>query len=836
MSKNRVRQFCLLPLRAQLQNDYERIQSIAECKGQLVVALDQNRIFFFEFSSDQGGNYNVKYVEGKKAAIANHEIYKMVGVDDQLLLLYRKGKNEPGVLFAMSIDEKKPEQISKNVVDFSGFSTNTAAENKKFMIAAIVDTSVLLWELKLTEDVDRIKKVWNKMPGQISIGQKCLSVALFWPTVFVQCQNCYVISQMSDGDQQAMPASFEAKNADDAYSYALSKNKFFVYSDKKIQYLDFNNELKFLKDNIEFTETQLEHARCEKIGVSISQNTASLYELEKSSHFISIGCPGLSHTCSLQGRYLILSNEKQLFLVYNCSSIYQAVIAGKVENLIKSYKDLNTDILAATFSRLWQNEYKSDALSMLKIKELHPALLDIVNLFSIIRTDGLSSDMPYLNIPTKTEDPKLSKELIEELIAIRGENPNEFTRQIADTALFEIYAHQEDIPRLSSFIDEIPTLENKSIRAFFKDNPNTAPYAMYLTFIGNINEAMEVFRNLPKYDQVILDEITKQLIRNGNNWEFTSTNVEWLMKISPIYGCKVLTSENVQLKEALPFCNTKFPQYYLIVLKGFLDHKDIVNRSDLANTYVKSICDILILMNEPSTFTRDKVQFCKCVIANHDAPLDEIKEELEGYIIDILRQFQSSIDTKDLELKINQISSKRVKVEFFRASGNVLEALNLLWDDSKEDNLSTLEQFCKESKIPTNAFMILIDIMKDKLPTEKKMEVLMDLLSRNMSVIDVSSALETLAEIEKLEDVASFLESSYRRLVTMRKDAELDAAFAESNEFESEYQKVRLESQSIALTSQKICPRCKQPIGYQYVLRAPNGELYHWKCIQGNRS
>ncbi|OHS99256.1 hypothetical protein TRFO_08505 [Tritrichomonas foetus] len=835
-----TKQFCLLPLRVQIPIAYNKIQSITECKKDLVIALDGMRIYPCQIEAVNNSEYNVTCGTGKKATIEHHEIYKMIGIDDQLLLLYRKNPDDPGVLFAMTQTEKLPIQVCKGVVNFAAnveFSGTDSTSSPT--IAVIVDTSIIILRLSVTESLEGVTRKWVEL-HKVQIRTQCLSVAIALPSILVQCpsQNVTVNLSQKINENDYMILSNSANNSENPYNYPNSPNVFFVYTNKQASLMNTSKNFALVNTPVKFQTPQIEHAKADNLYASISHNNVTVYNFESTRQkriVSSLSFPECNHICSYQSKYFIVSNEKQIFLVTECTEAYHNIIEGNLDQAVASIKNLNTDILAAIFEQLWQAEFKQHALSMLKIKELHPALIDIVNLFKMIKTDGLKSDTKYLNFASQTDDQKLAKILTDSLIAIRGTNPSEYTRKIVDTALFEIYAYQEDIPKLSAFIDEVPLLSNESIRAFFNE-VESPTYAMYLAFIGNNTEAMEVFKKLQNMDQVILDEITQQMIRNSSDWKFCKANTTWLIQISPLHACRVLTSESVKSGKALKFCKKHFEKFYPTVLHGILDHKDVMNRSDLVNNYAKCICQLLLGLNDEN-FNRDSVAFCKCVIANPNASIQEIEEELGNDFIDVLRRFPKDTDANNLLFLVNQIPSTRVQVEIYRAAGNVEKALSLIWGDKNEDpDIAVLEQFCRESSDPSAAFMVLIKLMKEKLPADKEMSVLMNLLAQNMSVIDVSSALANINENQKLEDVASFLESSYRKLVTMRKDAELDAAFASSNEFESEYQRIRLESQSIQLTTQTICPKCKQPIGYQYVLRAPNGTLYHWKCLQANQT
>jgi hypothetical protein len=106
----------------------------------------------------------------------------------------------------------------------------------------------------------------------------------------------------------------------------------------------------------------------------------------------------------------------------------------------------------------------------------------------------------------------------------------------------------------------------------------------------------------------------------------------------------------------------------------------------------------------------------------------------------------------------------------------------------------------------------------------------MDLLARNMSAINIARALEDIDPNQSLDAVTAFLETSYRQLLVMRKDAELEAAIAESNVFESEYQKMKYQSVCLQLGEHEKCAKCGNEVNSRCVQRAPNGMLYHLQC------
>ncbi|KAK8896321.1 hypothetical protein M9Y10_014219 [Tritrichomonas musculus] len=859
MKSGITRHFCLVPLRFSFSNMNGTILAITEHKKELVVSLNGLRLYNCQITNI--GQKDMSISCGSKATRIDlkkegYEIVKLGSINDLLLALFKKAGDNYGVL--LSITQEYKVQVSTNVLCFDVNSPNITYSNSP-IIAAIVGQEIRIF--MYTSDVDKEGKTvckWEKIYNDNRI-QGVLAVSLSHPCIFaMNTQNAYYITTtklQEDGDPAIEQHSL--KFGENAFCMTYISPTYFAYSDKKAQIMSL--EGKFKMRTFEFDDMHYEHARAEDIFASSSNSIISVYNFKKGWKS-TIKFPGCKHVTSFNNEYFIATTDTEFYLVMECTKAINKINEGSLDEAIESIPNVNTDILAAIFEQLWQKDFKLNALSMLKYKEMAPVIYDIVCLFKMIKLVKVHSPIKYLKFSEQTEDQKLAKALIDNLLSIRGSKiffdnqsesfnnrQNKSLRMIIDTTLFEIYAYQEDISNLAFFFNELPELLNDSIDAFF-DGAETVSRAMYLAYIGNSKDSLAIFKKLENLDQVVLDQITRIIINTSSNWDFCTENLKWFFEVSPLDACKVLTSDSINSNNSLQFCREHFPDYQNIVLRGVLDHKDIYNHSDLVNEYARNIFELLLEINNES-FDRGKVAFCKCVIENAstgtETPIEMIKEELGDDFIDVLRTFPKEIDINSPAFQTNQISSiPRVQVEIYRATGNVEKALRLLWDEKQKNpdgndlkaTVSVLEKFCKESEDSSSAFQILIKLLKEKLPNEQGMDVLMGILSRNMNMIDVPAALANINEDELVEKVAAFLEDTYRTLVTMRKDAELDAAFAESNEFESMYQRVRLESQSIEIRSDTICPKCKKPLNSLYLLRAPNGTLYHWKCIDSNNN
>lgn len=854
------RHFCLIPLRFQLANDGATILSLAQHKEDLVISLTGGLLLTCKISNLGGNSKDITY-SAKKAIIEKlknerKEIVKLGSVGDVLLALVKEHGKDYGGL--MSIAATHMALIAKNVLCFDINSANSFNNDLSPMFAAVIGPEIHIFTLSKEEKDGEMSYSWTENNTEVTI-QEIRCITLSYPYIFSISDQGFSYITLQDNSVPII-TNYKMQVKGESFCMSYLVPKYYIYCDKKAILIDPNRDFSTLKINLE--ETYYEHTRVGNDFASVSSSTVAIYnftkQYNKNNRLSIVRFPGCKHITSFNNKHFIATSDTQFYLVTDCSAAVNKILEGSLDEAIESLEYVNTDILAAIFEQLWQKDYKIYALSMLKFKELYQALYDIATLFKMIKLPTCGSGIKYLYFSEQTEDQKLAKVLTDNLLSIRSSKAlidnksnsaenreNKNLRIIIDTTLFEIYAYQEDIGNLSSFINECPELSNESIDAFF-NGAETVSRAMYLAYIGNSKDSLAIFKRLENLNAVVLDQVTPIIINTSSNWEFCKENLMWLFEVSPLHACKVLTSDSISSNNALKFCFDNFPKYYNIVLYGVLDHKDMYNRTDLINQYARHIFQLLLEISEKS-FDREKVAFCKCVIENTSSdvptPIEKIKEELGDDFINVLRRFPKEIDINNPTFQSNQISSNpRVQVEIYRASGKVEEALRLIWDENKKkikddpSIVQELENFCKESDDTSAAFQILIKLLKEKLPNEQGMKMQMGVLSRNMNMIDIPAALANINEDELVENVADFLEETYRTLVTMRKDAELDAAFAESNEFESMYQRIRLESQAIEIRNDTICPKCKKPLNSMYLLRAPNGTLYHWKCIDANNN
>jgi hypothetical protein len=594
---------------------------------------------------------------------------------------------------------------------------------------------------------------------------------------------------------------------------------------------------------ITFTQEQKWHSivqdRDTPLFGTIDNDNVSLFTFAKVKQGIrnSVPIEKGSRITSFGGAKFIVASDTRLFSICDITDAYQTALSGTLEQAIEKLPCKREAIIAALFDQLWNSESYLRAIELVRMKIFEIIIPDVLRLFKFIKLGD--SDRKFLLFDQPNDDGKVLKALTDSLLTVRASQPSEAIRRIVDTSLFQIYSYEEDIGRLASFIKDRPILSRSAMEDFFQGKESPA-FALYLSYQGKIREAMDAFKQLQRFDDEVLIEIVNFMALNAKTtWPLIQENIIWLSKRSPIHACQVLSNEQVPLGQALGFSKQTLKAYYPEILFLTLFRSNLGNRPSLVAEYINLICPLLSAIRDQSSFNRSLVAFCVCVMRDSNASVDAIEEELGEHLIRVLRLFGKEVqeDIENIRKGMDERWPKSVKVEIFRATGNIGEALNLLWGSDASPDIRACRHFCREMSEPAAAFGKLIEKinLNPTFSPADRTKHLTDLLTRNMSAIDIPSAFKNLDANQPLEgEVATFLINSYRRLVALRKDTELEAAFAESNVFESEYQRIRLECQVLTLEPGTKCAKCGKDVNFKCVQREPNGMLCHIQCASPN--
>lgn len=845
--------FAPFPVQTSSTFDGKEIRSMTYHAGKLFVAVEGRKIWPLEIKRNPNNPLDVSFTcqGGKLIKVDGMEICEMQSLAEYLFFVVRPGDDQPGPLVMMGKDSKIVQVASK----VQRFAVNSPPASEKVFVYS-EGSKVFEKRLDRSSGTEQWKTIKD-----FTCDSPVFDVALHYPRLFIACQQgLYVVDlcevqrstslnfqKMSQARSLMGIATLQLPFNSVPRLIATQKEKLYAYSDAEKQAYLLEKNLSCESTPVKFSAPIVDQAvwstteEVQEQFCCVGDSIVSVFRFAVPAHGgrrCDTYLRNAKHVVSCRDLFIAASGS-QLFALCDIQRSFRTAVMGRVKEALASLpcekgKERSPMAIVMLFEQLWNADKIVQALELMKLPDFEHALLDVFPLFAFLTLKMEHEKLHEMQCKPIT-DQGVAKNLAESLAAVRGRHPKDPIKMWVDTALFQIYAMQEDIAKLVALINDIPKLSDESMNEFF-DGKGSTPCAMYLNYIGKTKEAMDVFHSLANFDVVVLEEITRVMISNAKDWPFIKDNIVWLLEQSPERACKVLSCEYISVGDAIPFCkkDPSLSVYYPRVLYGTLFRRSLLNRADLVSEYISTVINLLISLREPN-FDRKRVAFCSCVIENPDASRELIEEELGTNFIEVMRKFANDIKASTLISFVSKIGVKKVQVEIYRATGKVQEAINLLWGDGDDKGIAACEQFCRENSDPAAAFQVLIRQMESHLPPDKKMTNLRKLLSENMSVIDISSALATIDSDQKLEDIAEFLEKSYRHLVAMRKDAELDAAFAKSNEFESEYQRVRCEYHRIELTSESKCARCGRDVNYKCVQRAPNGMLYHLQCMKDDQ-
>jgi hypothetical protein len=535
---------------------------------------------------------------------------------------------------------------------------------------------------------------------------------------------------------------------------------------------------------------------------------------------------------SFAGNRFLVATGRKMFAICDVTSSFQAAIAGAMNQAIDRLPGSppSAEAVAALFDSLWGARLQLRALELLKVRVFEAALLDVFRLFPFIRFVEAVDKRVLLQFTAPTDDARLANGFADILLQIRTSGGADSRRVMIDTAIFQIYAHLEDIGRLSSFLKERPQISRKSMDEFFGGEASPAA-GMLLAYQGRAAEAIEAFRRVS--DDRVLNEVVHFLaLQAKSNWPFLQTNIPWLASRSPKHCCQLLSNDLVPLESAISFAKESLAKLYPRILFLSLFRRGVA--SAFVAEYLKTICPLLSSLHD-ERFDRESVAFCECVMANPDAPTSAIEAELASDLVRVLREFGRLVqdDVQSIETCMDDNWPRSVKVELLSATGKMDQALGLVWGDDASPEIAQCEKFCRDAKDPAGAFSKLIERINEnrKFPPPKRTELLTRLIGDNMSAINISAALAVLDPDQALDgEIAAFLEKSYRRLVSLRRDTQLKAALTEAKLFEAEYQSMRLQCRDVTLVQGDRCSKCGKELNFTCVQRSRNGQLCHIQC------
>lgn len=815
-------QYSGIPLHLTLQIENKKITAMAHHQHNLVVALEPFIVYLFpiEFRNNtiiQSGKH--KEIVKKVNDIYINELCSF----DNTLLVFVRGKSSKGLLYTLQEDGK----LNKIVDNASCFAVNQYTNDKYILVG---------YNQKLSLYKFTSEKGCTLCSGwPIELESRIQSVSLSYPnSIILTPEKMYSVDLSNQSIKSSRSPCIPAP-----YTRALSHEFFLTYYAHSSMIIDSNLSTNI--SPISFDEEAIDHAYNGKLITTLVENSIYIYNFEGYRAKAYVINP--SRIIQFDD-YFIYSTKNGVYYLSEVTNQMDDIISG----FIPENANFDTDTLLSIFEQLWLSNKKDYALSLIKFEktqeELIPKVLQIFDFFVL----------PFEDKPFMTAGEYDKKEvyhlLFYELDSLNLFQPDQI--EFVNTAKFELLAEMNDLKTLSLFLEKNPNLRmNKEVIDKFyqkaKSTPNNTvlnSYPFYLLYLGKTEEALNEFLKAKDYN-----EYSNILIRKASDFSFVEQRLDILIKNAPQKAIEVLSCDQISSQKSIDLVKKKYPMYLTPVLRKVIDHKGIIDREEIANFYVNQMISLIKLINQsetnPSKFDKAQFQFTNTIINNPNASPSDIKKELNEMLCDFIIKYRSIIDPSILIKNISLFSSFDLKFEIYKSSQEYEKVFTLL--SEKEDDYKKCEEYIGSEKDPKILQLFLVFAKKDiknkkSLKNKDFSSYVFEIISKFIEFIDIESSLSLIDE-EKIingtndqnsSEKVGFLndiEQAYSSVNTLRMNTEIKAAFAESEEFESLYERTTLESKTVTLNGEMICAHCGNPLGYRFVQVTPDGQFYHNKCI-----
>ena len=785
------RQYAAIPLHVPFEMD--TVRAMTQHNDCLYVATDGGKIHAISLKIDKNCNTTLGSQDSLRVKVEGYEISEIRSFPDQLLVHIKSKSGTPGPLLALHF---KGTLIR---VDDSTdcFAPNAFSQSKTIAIAS--EKRLIIKEY----DGQTFSQKFSR-----EFQEPALSVALSYPNVCMVTHSKLIILNL----QTNAMTDVKTFGVSNPFVLARDSTSFFSYSSLSAMVVDLNLNADLVP--VTFEVPCKDHTRCGPLMASMSDNTVTVYDFKHHKGIIHID------NCKKVATFdtsILLATNKDVYILKDMTEAFEHVSAGSIDTAASSLPNQSVDVISSLFEMIWNNGKQKDALSLLKLKEFEDGILDVLSIFDFIVFSPPHQSTGRLVSTKHTNNKTISAYLAEILLEVRS-GVSEQTKISIDTAIIEIFSFLEDNKQLCDFFDTNPTFSRESLHEFFKDG-HGVPYAVYLSSLGRKDEAVKALK-----ESSSLDVAARVISKYASDWAFIQEHVPWLFERAPVQACLLLANDQIDISRARAYVMSQFPKYYLRFLMAALRHKDIISRRTFINELATGLIKLLISVKMPN-FNREDAAFLTCMINDKNSSLEQIEKEVSDDLIDVLRTFHEDVDIQALMPHVNQIQISRVQTEIYTAAGCLNEALLIVWNKGFDECV----QFCRECDEPQKAFSCLMKIIHEK--SKNPVKDIITVINENVETVDIADALQYIDGEEDLSKVVDLISESYKILTSERRSREVAASFAESRAIEADYERAVLESGHISLGGDAVCAGCNKLLGSQYVVRTPNGLLYHYKCL-----
>ncbi|OHT07358.1 hypothetical protein TRFO_24437 [Tritrichomonas foetus] len=783
------RAFAALPLRFNIPNDVKTITAVTQHQNQLFVAFDNLIISSCRLETQANLIFPVGSVSQIKMKKGDYFVKELRSLDN-ILFIFVKSKNSRCSLFMLP----DKGQLNKIIHNIDCFAINRFTKDKFILTGA--DKTLSLHKF----DGKNWSKSWSKdFPYQI------LAISLSYPNSFVLTTDRMYSVQIDTDKINNIPS----KCIPEPYTMPVSHTSFFTYyahSSMKIE-----ADLSSNYPPVPFKDLAVDHAYNGSIFASVLPDNISLYDFERLRGRTYIENP---KRITAFKDFFIISTDNRLYYLADITTQLEDIISGVVP------ENINAETLLAVFMQLWSTKRKDKAINMLRMEifqEMVPSVLQIFDFFIL----PFNNTVPFMN--SGKVDQNILNLLYTSLEAVQSAQivSNEFI----NTAICQLLSKMNDHDKLKTFFETRPVIDQELMSLFYSKGDYSAhPY--YLRYLGKIDEALKKWEEKNNFDEYCLT-----LMQKASDFDFIEKRIDVLIKNAPLKACDVLACDQISPQKSIALVRNKYPSIITPVLKRLVEHKDIIDREELANSFVTQMTNLISNLNDPN-FDRSLVAFTNSVMNNPNASISEIENELSESFAEFIVKYRSLINLDLVLQNISKLSSLRLKIEIYKATGQINKSFEIIYKN--DGNFEECENICFEegNSETLHEFFLFV---KSKMKPELFPNYVFNLITKFIKFVNIEKALSLIDVEAPIDSVRESIETTYSNINTTRMNSEMKAAFACSEEFESSYDRTILECRCVSLDSQSICSVCRTPLGYNFVQKTPDGKFCHYRCLASKK-
>lgn len=811
-------QYAGIPLHLTMQLENKTIRAMTIHQHNLVVGLEPFIVYFFplEFRN------NTIIQSGKRKEIVREvkdiHISELCSFDN-ILLVFVQGKSSKGQLFILPEDGK----LNKIIDNVNCFAVNQFSNDKYILVG--FNQKLSLYKF----NSEKSCKICSGWP--IELESKINSVSMSYPnSIILTSEKMYSIDLKDQTKKISRSPCIPSP-----YTMPLSHQYFLTYYAHSSMKIDSNLSTNI--SPISFDEEAIDHAYNGSFIATMVKSSIYIYNFEGYRGKAYVSNP--SRIIQYNDNF-IYSTKNGVYYLSEVTNQFDDIISG----FISENANFDTDILLSIFEQLWLSNKKDYALSLIKFEktqeEMIPKILQIFDFFVLP-----FEDKPFMNAG-EFDKKEIYHLLYYELDSLNLFQPDQI--EFVNTAKFELLAEMNNLKSLSLFLEKNSNLKlNKEmINQFYQkaksksNNATLSSYPFFLLFLGKTEEALNEFLKAKDYNQYSIT-----LIHKATDFKFVEQRLDVLIKNAPQKAIDVLSCDQISSEKSIDLVKKKYPTYLTPVLRKLIDHKDIVDREEIANFYITQMINLIKLINESETniekFDKSQFLFTNAITNNPSASPTDIKRELNELLCDFIIKYRTIVDSSILIKNISIASSFNLKFEIYKTAKDYEKVFTLL--SEKENDFKKCEKFIGDEK-DSQILQLFLVFAKENLKSKKNLKnkgfsnYVFEIIAKFIEFVDVENSLslidDNFTSSSENKDDDGFLneiEKAYSTVNTLRMNTEIKAAFAESEEFESIYDRTILESKSVILNGEMTCAHCGNPLGYRFVQMTPDGQFYHNKCI-----